>query len=261
MDLNKLRNAKNDREEAEKLQKEKEEAEKLALKAKQESLIKQYVDKLTKPFVESQINNITDEELDEILVKNIFEKDNESDSYILPIKMELNLLHIKFNREYPNDQYYKKYPNSSARWVEEWIDLCSSKIDIFNETKYTINPDIYEYYFIGEELDEKEEKDPMYEDNDFKDIMNNYIINWLTEALKTTTNVKYLYDREDQNDNSYYYAAYFNPYNEKNITDALIKRLEEYGLKILDIKVDESIDKEYDYYHINYEIKFKNPLK
>jgi len=253
MNLDKLRNAK----------KEKEEAEKLALKAKQESLIKQYIDKLSKPIIEPQINNITDEKLDELLAKNIFEKDNESDSYILPIKMDLGLLRIEFDRQYPSERYYKKYPNTSVNWIEEHISITYSVIYIFNERIYGISSGVGESYYYSEDLDEEEKKDPIYEDDNYpyKDIMNTSITDWLSNALKAATNIKYLFDEENRDAQSYQYKIYFNPFNEKNITDALIKRLEEYGLKILDIKTDESIDKDSESYFINYEIKFKNPLK
>ena len=264
MDLDKLRNAKNDKEEAERIQKEKEEAEKLTLKAKQDALIKQYVDKLTKPIIEPQINNITDKELDELLAKNIFEKDNESDSYILPIKMDLGLLRIEFDCSCPSESYYKKYPNTSARWIEEYISITYSVIYIFNERIRGISSGVSEEYHYGEYIfNDEEMKDPIYEDDDYHygDIMDHSIIEWLTEALKATTKVKYLFDKEDRDVQSSQYRRYFNPFNEKNITDALIKRLEEYGLKILDIKTDESIDEDCESYFINYEIKFKNPLK
>ena len=264
MDLDKLRNAKNDKEEAERLQKEKEEAKELALKAKQEALIKQYVDKLSKPIIEPQINNITNEKLDELLVKNIFEKDNGSDNYILPIKMDLGLLRIEFDSSYPSESYYRKYPNTGAHWIEEYISITYSVIYIFNERICGISSDMNEEYHYGEYIfNDEEMKDPIYEDDDYhyEDIMNTTITDWLSEALKATTNIKYLFDKEDRDAQSYQYKIYFNPFNEKTITDALIKRLEEYGLKILDIKTDESIDKDSESYFINYEIKFKNPLK
>ena len=221
MDLDKLRNAKNDKEEAERIQKEKEEAEKLTLKAKQKSLIKQYIDKLSKPIIEPQINNITDEKLDELLAKNIFEKDNESDSYILPIKMNLGLLRIEFDKEYPDIRYYAKYPNSEANWIEEYISITYSVIYIFNERICGISSGVGESYHYSENLDEDEKKDPIYEDDNYpyKDIMNTSITDWLSKALKATTNIKYLFDKGNLDDKSYQHIIYFNPFNEKTITD------------------------------------------
>lgn len=252
MDLDKFRKAKADKDAliAERQEKERQR------KAKQEAIIKKYVDMLTEPILEKRIAAITDEELDDILAEDIFSNDIESDTFNLPIIIYEDFIEIG------TSQYVNTTSKHKTLEMHEEIHSRACECHICNHKAFDIklNDYIEGIYYCEEgsgDVDIDEDCD-----SDIKELGIG-LFDRIEKALdqiglkKLKTDGDYPDDCVWEDNN---YNIYYNGLNDTRIIEALTKRLQEYGLIILDTQTELDLDLKY---RIKLEViyKIKNPLK
>lgn len=250
MDLDKFRKAKVDKDALITAQKEKERE----IKAKQEAIIKKYVDMLTEPILEKRIAAITDEELDDILAEDIFSNDIDSDTFNLPIKIYENFIKIKTELTHEEDD-----EDGEIIQVCDYVHSRYGTCHICNHKLFTIQ-------LNNSAINIRRGKDviALLRDEHYDDIkeLGDYRFFYDLSAALEQTELKKLKTEglppeEARLDEENEYCEYYVGLNETRVTETLTKRLQEYGLIILDTQI------EFEPNECNLDIiyKIKNPLK